>query len=61
MKADTKAIQAIGNQVLSDIKIKGEFVVFFLFYVRYSTLLICRPSDSTVSEDAGIEARTAWH
>jgi hypothetical protein len=25
------------------------------FYVRYSTCYICRPSDFTVSEDAGIE------
>ncbi len=31
---------------------------FFVFYAHYSTLLICRPSDSTVSEDAGIEPRT---
>jgi hypothetical protein len=31
---------------------------FFLFYVRYSTLLHLPPSDSTVSEDAGIEPRT---
>ncbi len=35
------------------------------FYVRYSTLLhLYRPSDSTVSEDAGIEPRAvatlAW-
>jgi hypothetical protein len=31
---------------------KGDFLVF---YVLYATLLICRPSDSTVLEDAGIE------
>jgi hypothetical protein len=30
----------------------------FSFYVRYSTLLISCPSDSTVSEVAGIEPRT---
>jgi hypothetical protein len=37
---------------------KGDFFDFFFFYVRYSTLLICRPSDFSVSEDAGIEPRT---
>ncbi len=41
---------------------KGGFFGIFLFYVRYSTLLfICRPSDSTVCEDAGIEPRTVIH
>jgi len=39
--------------------IKGGFSWIFSFYVRYSTLcFICRPSDFTVSEDAGIEPRT---
>jgi hypothetical protein len=32
--------------------------IFWIFYVLYSTLLHLRPSDSTVSEDAGIEPRT---
>ncbi len=34
---------------------KGEFFGFFLFFKH---CFICRPSDSTVSEDAGIETRT---
>ncbi len=38
---------------------KGDFFGFLLFNVRYSTLIhLYRPSDSTVSEDAGIEPRT---
>jgi hypothetical protein len=36
---------------------KGGFFVLF-FYVLYSTLFNSGPSDSTVSEDAGIEAKT---
>ncbi len=36
--------------------LKGETVSIFLFF--YSTCFLCRPSDSTVSEDAGIEPRT---
>jgi hypothetical protein len=28
---------------------------FFGFFLRFSTLFICRPSDSTVLEEAGIE------
>ncbi len=37
--------------------VKGGFFLFF--YVRYiQHCFICRPSDSTVSEDAGIEPRT---
>jgi hypothetical protein len=35
-----------------------EFLGFFLFYVRYSTRLLCRPSDATVSAGAGIEPWT---
>jgi hypothetical protein len=38
--------------------IKGDlFLVFLLMYV-IQHCFICRPSDSTVSEDAGIEPRT---
>jgi hypothetical protein len=36
----------------------GIFLIVFFFYVLYSTLLHMRPSDSTVTEDAGIEPRT---
>jgi hypothetical protein len=43
----------IGMQV----KLKGIFYFFFSIYgIQYC--FICRPSDSTVSEDAGIEPRT---
>jgi hypothetical protein len=38
--------------------LKGFFGFFSLRTVRYSTLLHLPPSDSTVSEDAGIELRT---
>jgi hypothetical protein len=38
---------------LLSIGLQGYF--FDFFYVLFSTLLICRPSDSTVSEDARIE------
>jgi hypothetical protein len=31
--------------------------IFFL-YTLFNTVFNCRPSDSTVSEDAGIEPRT---
>jgi hypothetical protein len=37
---------------------KGEFFGFFLFMYDIQHCFICRPSDSTVSEDAGIEPRT---
>ncbi len=40
------------------IKKKGEFFWFFLFMYDIQHCFICRPSDSTVSEDAGIEPRT---
>jgi hypothetical protein len=36
----------------------GFFFGFFLFYVRYSTLLHLPPTDSPVSEGARIEPRT---
>jgi hypothetical protein len=38
--------------------IKGDFLDFFLFKYDTPHCFICRPSDSTVSEDAGIEPRT---
>ncbi len=37
---------------------QGDFIEFY-FCVLYSTLFICRPSDSSVSEDAGIKPRTS--
>ncbi len=39
---------------------KGDFwVIFSFFYARYTPpCLICRPSDSTASEDARIKPRT---
>jgi hypothetical protein len=41
-------------------KIYVKDIGFFLFMYRYDIqhCFICRPSDSTVSEDAGIEPRT---
>ncbi len=40
--------------------LKGDFLSFFLFYVPYviQHCFICRPLDSTVSEEAGNEPRT---
>jgi hypothetical protein len=35
-----------------------DFFPVLSFYVRYSNYFICRPSDSTVSKDAGIKPRT---
>jgi hypothetical protein len=32
--------------------------IFWIFYIFIQNCFICRPSDSTVSEDAGIEQRT---
>jgi hypothetical protein len=38
---------------------KGDYFGFFLFYMYdIQHCFICRPSDSTVSEDAGIEPKT---
>jgi hypothetical protein len=34
----------------------GDFLGFFMYCIQHC--FICRPSDSTVSEDAGIELRT---
>ncbi len=51
----THAVTAAGNNVqrLS----KGDFFGFFLFmYIQH--FFICRPSESIVSENAGIEPRT---
>jgi hypothetical protein len=42
---------------IQDICQTGIFLNFFYFFY-YIHCLICRPSDSTVSEDAGIEPRT---
>ncbi len=37
---------------------KGDIWIFFLFMYDIQHCFICRPSDSTVLEDAGIEPRT---
>jgi hypothetical protein len=39
-------------------KLKGGFCDFFFFMYDIQHCFICRPSDSTVSEDAEIEPRT---
>jgi hypothetical protein len=41
-----------------DQTLKGGFFGFFLFMYDIQHCFICHPSDSTVSEDAGIEPRT---
>jgi hypothetical protein len=38
--------------------LKGNFFLFFLFMYDIQHCFICRPTDSTVSEDAEIEPRT---
>jgi hypothetical protein len=38
-------------------KVKGDFFVFLNFMYDIQHCFICRPSDSTVPEDAGIEPR----
>jgi hypothetical protein len=43
--------------VLRGLFLKGDFSDFFLFTYDIQDCFICRPSDSTVSEDAVIEAR----
>ncbi len=40
--------------------LKGDFFGFFLFKFDIQHCFICRPSGSTVSEDAGIEPRTVF-
>jgi hypothetical protein len=42
----------------NDVASKVEFFGFFLLMYVILHCFICRPSDSTVSEDAGIEPRT---
>ena len=39
-------------------KVKNKTNLFFIFMYVIQHCFICRPSDSAVSEDAGIEART---
>jgi hypothetical protein len=38
--------------------LKGDFLNFFIFMYIVQHCFICRPPDSNVSEDAGIESRT---
>jgi hypothetical protein len=42
----------------SALNLKREFLDFFFFMYDIQHCFICRPSDSTVSEDAGIGPRT---
>jgi hypothetical protein len=48
------------SQVYRGLFIKGEIFLdlFFFFIVAIQHFFICRPSNSTVSEDAGIEPKT---
>jgi hypothetical protein len=39
------------------IKVKEGFLIFFMYVIQHC--FICRPSDSTVLEVAGIETKTA--
>jgi hypothetical protein len=39
-------------------KMKGDFLDFLFYMYDIQHCLICRPSNSSVSEDAGIEPRT---
>jgi hypothetical protein len=44
------------NQKSRKYLLKGDILDFFMYDIQHC--FICRPSDSTVSEDAGIEPRT---
>jgi hypothetical protein len=39
-------------------KVKGDYFWFLIFMYNIQHCFICRPSDSTVSKDAGIEPST---
>jgi hypothetical protein len=50
--------EGISYRTINLIK-RGIFFIFFVFYKYFiQQCLICRPSDSSVSEDAGIESKT---
>jgi hypothetical protein len=44
------------SRVTTELNLKGGFLIFFMSDIQHC--FICRPSESTVSEDAGIEPRT---
>jgi hypothetical protein len=48
----------LGKPTKCQLILKGDFLDFFFFMYDIKHCFICRPSDSTVSEDAGIEPRT---
>jgi len=48
--------QAVALESARKICSRGIFLNFFRYFIQHC--FICRPSDSTVSEDAGIEPRT---
>jgi hypothetical protein len=51
-------LKGIFYRFVGDNILQGDFFGFFLFLNDIQHCFICRPSDSTVSEDAGIEPRT---
>jgi hypothetical protein len=55
-----RVIVAKKPQIFRETLKQGDFLVFFLCMYRYfiQHCFICRPFESTVSEDAGIEPRT---
>ncbi len=54
MKMNERGIMVGWGEVI--VEDRGDFLDFFFMYV-VQHCFICRPSDSTVSEDAGIEPR----
>jgi hypothetical protein len=59
LRGDTDLDSTTGNMSGSGgFFFKEGFFGFFLFMYDIQHCLICRPSDATVSEDAGIEPRT---
>ncbi len=56
-RAQTAKIRRHQQFLLQCVIFKGVFCIF-IFMCIFQHCFICRPSDSTVSEDAGIEPRT---
>jgi hypothetical protein len=54
----TSSLSSSSTRSLYSKELKGEFLGFFLFMFDIQHCFICRPSDSTGSEAAGIELRT---
>jgi hypothetical protein len=57
MSGEKKIDQMILIQYFKEIE-RGDFIGFFIFMYVIQHCFICRPSDTSVSEDAGIEPRT---